>query len=50
MKCSPIATPEYGAKYCIGAPSEAPADTTIVYSIAPASSNFCTTRATVDSF
>ena len=50
MKYSPIATPAYGAMYCSGAPVEALAETTIVYSNAPVSSNFCTTRATVDSF
>jgi hypothetical protein len=35
IKYSHIAQPEYGAKYCIEAGSEAQAATTIVYSIAP---------------
>ena len=49
-KNSPIAQPEYGAMYCIGAGSEAVAATTIVYSIAPCSSSVLTTCATVDRF
>ena len=36
MKYSPMAQPEYGAMYCIGASSEAVALTMMVYSIAPA--------------
>ena len=36
--------------YCIGAGSDAPATTTIVYSIAPAWRSFSTTEATVEFF
>ena len=50
MKYSAIAQPEYGAMYCMGAGSEAPATTTIVYSIAPAWRSFSTTEATVEFF
>ena len=49
-KYSPIAQPVYGAMYCSGAGSDAVAATTMVYSIAPASSSFSTTWATVDCF
>ena len=35
-KNSPIAQPEYGARYCRGAASEAVALTTMVYIMAPA--------------
>lgn len=35
LKNSPMAHPEYGARYCRGAASEAVADTIIVYLIAP---------------
>ena len=34
LKYSPIAQPEYGARYCSGAASEAEAATTTVYFIA----------------
>ena len=47
---SPIATPAYGARNWSGAGSEAPAETTMVCSIAPASSSWATTCATVDCF
>ena len=42
--------PVYGAKNCKGAESEAVADTTVVYFIAPASSKVFTICATVDLF
>jgi len=35
LKNSPMAHPEYGARYCRGAASEAVADTMMVYLIAP---------------
>ena len=41
-KYYPIVHPVYGAKNCNGAGSDAVAATTIVYSIAPASSNVLT--------
>ena len=41
---------ENGARYCMGAGSEADATTTMVYSIAPASSRVLTTCATVERF
>ena len=50
MKYSAIAAPVYGAMYCIGAGSRREAQTTIVYSIAPAALSFSTTLATVDAF
>ena len=50
MKYSPIAAPAYGAMYSMGAGSEASAQTTVVYSIAPNSRRRATTLATVDSF
>ena len=50
MTSSPIATPEYGARYWSGAGSSAPATTTIVYSIAPYCSRMATVLATVESF
>ena len=50
MTSSPIATPEYGARYWSGAGSSAPATTTIVCSIAPYCSRIATVLATVDSF
>ena len=49
-KYSPIAQAEYGLMYRSGAGSDAPAVTTMVYSIAPASSRVRTTCATVDCF
>ena len=49
-KYSPIAHPAYGAKYCNGAGDDAAEETTMVYSIAPASSSVFTTWATVDCF
>ena len=49
-KYSAIVTPVYGARYCIGAGSEAFAATTVVYSIAPCFLSVSTTRATVDCF
>ena len=42
--------PEYADKYCIGAGSDAEAETTIVCSNAPCSSSFFTTFTTVDCF
>merc|ERR1719328_312954 len=49
-KYSLMAHPEWGAKYCNGAASEAVADTTIVYLIASASVSLFTICATVDLF
>ena len=49
-KCSPIAQPEYGARYRNGAGSLAVAETTIVWSMAPKSSSVFTTWATVERF
>ena len=49
-KYSPIVTPAYGAKNCIGAGSEALAATTVVYSMAPWRVSLSTTCATVDCF
>jgi len=49
-KNSPIAHPEYGARYCSGAASDAVALTTIVYFMASASVNRFTIWATVDRF
>ena len=45
MKYSPIAQPEYGARYCIEAGSEADAATMIVCFIASCSSSLRTTLA-----
>jgi hypothetical protein len=45
-----MAQPEYGAKYCNGAASEAVADTMIVYFMASALVNLFTNWATVDLF
>ena len=50
MNSSPIVTPAYGARYCSGAGSLAPAKTTMVCSMAPDSSSCATTCATVDCF
>ena len=50
MISSPMAQPEYGAMYCSGAGSSAPATTTIVCSIAPYFSSVATVWATVESF
>lgn len=50
LKYSPIAQPEYGAKYYRGAASDAVAATTIVYFIAPASLKVLTKFETVDLF
>ena len=50
LKYSPIVQPAYAERYCIGAGSAAVAETTIVCSIAPYSSSFLTTLATVDCF
>merc|ERR1712066_938523 len=50
LKYSPIATPEYGARYCRGAASEAVADTTMVYFMASASVSLLTIWAAVDLF
>ena len=47
---SPIAQPENGARNCSGAGSVAVAATTMVYSIAPASSSVLTICATVERF
>ena len=49
-KCSAMVTPVYGARYCIGAGSDAFAAMTVVYSIAPYCFSLSTTRATVDCF
>ena len=49
-KYSPIAAPANGAIHLIGAASCAGAETTIVYSIAPASRSRSTTWATVEAF
>ena len=49
-KNSPIAQPENGARYCIGAGSEAVAATMIEYSSAPCSSSTLTNWATVERF
>ena len=49
-KYSAIVTPVYGAMNCSGAGSDAPATTTVVYSIAPAFVRRSTTVATVDCF
>jgi len=45
-----MVTPVYGAMNCSGAGSDAPARTTVVYSIAPALVSRSTTVATVDCF
>jgi len=50
QKYSAIVTPVYGARYCIGAGSDAFAAMTVVYSIAPNCFSLSTTRATVDCF
>ena len=50
MNHSPIAAPANGARYWLVAESEAVAAMTMVYGIAPASSNTLTTRATFDCF
>jgi hypothetical protein len=50
IKYSAIAQPEYGAKYCIAAGSEAQAETTIVYSIAHLFLNSSTILAIFHSF
>jgi hypothetical protein len=50
MNSSPIATPAYGARYWSGAGSDAEAVTTMECSIAPCSSSWATTWATVDCF
>ena len=50
MKYSPIAAPANGAIHLIGAASEAPAVTMIVYSIAPASFSRSYTCTTVEAF
>ena len=42
LKYSPIVHPVYGAKNCNGAESDAVAETTVVYFIAPASSKVLT--------
>jgi hypothetical protein len=42
--------PEYGARYCRGAASEAVADTMVVYFMAPLSVSLLTSWATVDLF
>lgn len=49
-KYSPMEQPEYGARYCSGAASEAVADTTMVYFMASASVSLFTSWATVDRF
>ncbi len=49
-KYSPIAVAAKGARYCMGAGSEAVAATTMVYAIAPYSSSVCTTLATDERF
>ena len=50
MISSPIAAPEYGARYWSGAGSSAPATTTMVCSMAPYCSSTATVLATVESF
>ena len=45
-----MAQPEKGARYCIGAGSEAVAATTMEYSMAPLSSRILTNWATVERF
>ena len=50
MKYSPMAHPAYGAMYCSAADSAAPAETTIVCSIAPCCSMVATVCATFESF
>ena len=45
-----MAAPAYGARYLSGAEADAVAATTIVYSMAPYSSSFCTTCVTVEAF
>ena len=49
-KYSPIVQPVNGARYCIGAGSEAVAATMIEYSSAPRSSSTLTNCATVERF
>src|SRR5215475_1647160 len=49
-KYSPMVQPENGARYCIGAGSDAVAAITIEYSSAPFSSSTFTNCATVDRF
>ena len=49
-KYSAIAQPANGAIHLIGAASDAPATTTVVYSMAPASRSRSTTCATVEAF
>ena len=49
-KNSPMVQPENGARYCIGAGSDAVAAMTIEYSSAPLSSRILTNCATVDRF
>ena len=50
MKYSPMAQPVYGARYCIGAESDAFAVTTTVWSIAPWRSSSATVCATLPAF
>jgi hypothetical protein len=45
-----MAAPAYGARYCIAAGSEAVAETTMEYSIAPKSVSVLMTCATVEFF
>ncbi|CQR23483.1 Uncharacterised protein [Yersinia enterocolitica] len=45
-----MAQPEYGAKYCNAADSEAVATTTMVLANAPCSSSLRTTLETVEAF